>query len=126
MGNIHFGALLLLLFPVEITVSYRRHHQDVTHTVPDNPSIKYAYMHFPEIEKHCGFLSSSASELPPDDNRAEKNEETFLHVWSLVEHLLIVLRCHQVALSAMALRSNLFLSGLWMWFQLAEPKIHSV
>ncbi|CAK9154436.1 unnamed protein product [Ilex paraguariensis] len=39
---------------------------------PDNPSITFTYNRFAEIENHCGFIMSSASELVPDDNRGEK------------------------------------------------------
>lgn len=71
----HFGLLIFLICNVGITLSYP--HYDEFQT-PDNPSITYTYTRFPEIEKHCGGLISSAVELPPDDNRGERLKKELL------------------------------------------------
>ncbi|KAL3532399.1 hypothetical protein ACH5RR_005920 [Cinchona calisaya] len=68
---IHLWTLFLLLFfMAETSVSYPHNSEELS--TLDDPSMTYTYNRFPEIEKHCGFLISSASELPPDDNRGER------------------------------------------------------
>lgn len=72
-AKIHAGVLFFLICVVGITLSYP--HND-EFPAPDNLSITYT--RFPEIQQHCGFLISSASELQPDENRGERMKKELL------------------------------------------------
>lgn len=61
MGILAFW--LLLLFISSFANSFSDFDLFDTH---DNPSNKYTYTRISEIEKHCGSILSSASELEPD------------------------------------------------------------
>ncbi|XP_059638055.1 uncharacterized protein LOC132279984 [Cornus florida] len=72
---LHFQTLWLLMFIFRLASSY------VDFEAPDNPSIMYTYNRCAEIEKQCGSILSSASELEPDDNRGDRlrKEHFFLN-----------------------------------------------